>query len=210
MRLLLICCYLFLSPFAKAQKISEAYLQAQKDFGLVQHRDFVAKLSTQKDTTKEFSFRNNRAKNQTERLKSLLIDYQLKTGKNLENASTLYFLEENAISANSSITIIWTKKDTIFNKVDLIKRFNDTNHLHTKASEFNASQNTQKDYFIVLMNLISKTKKVNLTEEIKKRVTPIENYLDGANYILYIFKKKGKHYLISEYTFTNLEFSPSN
>lgn len=164
----------------KAQNISDAYLQAQKDHGIAH------------------------AKNQYLRLQNLFNDYATKTGKNLQKASTLYFLEENAIASNSSIVIIWTKTDTIFNKIDLISRFNNTNYSEAKPLNFHDIQNNSKEIFLSLMDFVSKTQKVNLMQEIKKKTIPPGTLLDGSNYTLYIFNKKGRYYHTNQYFFTDL------
>lgn len=160
----------------KAQNIPDIYLQAQKKHGIVN------------------------AKNQYLRLQSLLNNYRT----NLQQAPTIYFLEENAIAPNSSVIIIWTKTDTIFNRIDLISRYNDANYAQAKPLNFQNIQNNNKKLLLSLMDFVSKTSVLNLTEEIKKKKIPSGTLLDGSDYTLYIFNKKDQYYYANNYFFSDL------
>jgi hypothetical protein len=143
------------------------------------------------------------SKSQYLRLQSLLNEYKLSTGKDLQKSPTVYFLEEFAVVAYSTV-IIWTKTDTIFNQLDVISRFSDKNYAQAKPHNFQHIQNPNKKHFLSLMDFVSKTSVANLTEEIKKKEIPPGKLLDGSVYSLYIFNKKGRNYRANIYFFSDL------
>jgi hypothetical protein len=163
----------------KAQSIPAIYLAAQQKQGLPN------------------------SKNQYLRFQNLLNDYKINTGKDLQQSSTVYFLEEFAVVAYSTV-IIWTKTDTIFNQVKVISRFSDKNYAQAKPLNFNDSLNISKKHFLSLMDFVSKTSVLNLAEEIKKKEIPPGKLLDGSLYSLYIFNKKGRNYRANNYFFSDL------
>lgn len=211
MRTILIFCFLILSQYASAQKISDAYFIERDYYWKVIFKNYSEKSLniTEKKILKRLDMLIKKGgKNEALIFEHLLKAYQKKTDKNLNYANTLYFLEKKTQS--SSDFVIWNEKDTLYCKPKDVSASSIKNLSSVKIDNFNSTENKQKSYMASVMSLIAKTEEANLEkafeDKTKNKDGTIRIVLDGSTFTLYTFKKMEGEYLVKKYTVSNPRF----